>query len=135
MKRLIQIGFALLVALSIGSAFSAQDPSVLLEKGIYTEETLGNLGDAIGIYQQVLNANNAGHATSAMALYRLGMCYQKLGRTTDAQAAFARLVKLYSDQQNLISKIPGAASKGSELHRVPWADGEVLKLWIARVIL
>jgi hypothetical protein len=127
MKRFKRIGLALLFALCASSVFPAQDPSVLLEKAIYTEETLGNLGDAIGIYQQVLSKAEATRVTLATAQFRLGICYQKIGHTADAQAAFSKLSKLYPEQQSLISKIPGSSSKGLGAHRAPWMDGEELQ--------
>jgi hypothetical protein len=128
MKPLKWIGLVLFFALIGSSAFSAQDPSVLLEKAMYAEETLGNLQEAIGIYQQIVNAAEANRATAALALYRLGLCYQKSGRTEDAQATFSKLTKSYPEQQELISKIPGASSGGLELRAAPWIDGEVLQL-------
>jgi tetratricopeptide (TPR) repeat protein len=130
MKHLRRIGLVLVFVLTVVSAFSAQDPSVLLEKAIYTEETLGNLSDAIGIYQQVAAAAEADRATAALALYRLGICYQKSGREQDALAAFAKLAKVYPEQKDLIAKIPGEPSKGLEFQPAPWVDGEVLRMGV-----
>lgn len=127
MRHLRQIGLMLLFVLVISSALPAQDPSILLEKAIYAEEALGNMTEAIGIYQKVIAATDASRATAALALYRLGMCYQKVGRASDAQAAFSKLAKQYPEQQTLISKIPGASSKASPFRQVPWANGEVLQ--------
>jgi hypothetical protein len=127
MNHLKRIVLVVLLALGISSAFPAEDPAVLLEKGIYTEETLGNLSEAIGIYQKVVTAAGATRATSATALFRLGMCYQKMNRTADAQAAFSKLEKQYPEQLGLISKIPGVPSKGLDARRVPWVDGEELQ--------
>ena len=53
MKHLRRIGLVLIFVLLSSSAFAAQDPAELMEKAIYAEETLGNLSEAIGIYQQV----------------------------------------------------------------------------------
>jgi hypothetical protein len=130
MKHLKWIGLVLLFALGISSALFAQDPSVLLEKAIYTEETLGNLEDAIGIYQQVTAATDADREISSLALFRLGMCYQKSGRTNEAQAAFAKLSRLYPERRDLISKIPDTSSSQLALRPAPWVDGELLKLAI-----
>jgi tetratricopeptide (TPR) repeat protein len=127
MMRFRQMGLISIFVLAVSSALSAQDPAVLLEKAIYTEETLGNINEAISIYQQVIAATDSSRTTAAMAVYRLGMCYQKIGRATDAQAAFSKLAKMYPEQQNLISKIPGAPAKGLQLRKTPWADGEVLR--------
>jgi hypothetical protein len=128
MKFYRQVEVVLLIVLAASTALPAQDPAVLLEKGIYAEETLGNLPNAMEIYKQVLAATGATRGTSATALFRLGMCYQKTGRSTDAQAAFSKLAKSYPEQKALISKIPGAAQKGSVPRRLPWVDGEELQL-------
>ncbi len=128
MKHLRRIGLVLIFVLTAGSAFSAQDPAELMEKAIYAEETLGNLNEAIGIYQRVAADAETNRATAAMALYRLGMCYQKSGRASEGQAAFAKLIKMYPEQKELIAKIPGAPSKGLGLRPAPWVDGETLQM-------
>lgn len=126
MQCIKRIGLVLILALSISAAFPAQDASVLLEKAIYTEETLGNLQEAIGIYQQVVASAEAGRATAAQALYRMGMCYQKSGRTADAQAVFSKLTRLYPDQQELIARIP-VLTHAPQFRAAPWEDGELLQ--------
>jgi hypothetical protein len=130
MKRLRWIGLVLPLILAINSFLCAQNPSNLLEKAIYTEETLGNLNDAIVLYQHVADATEAARPTSALALFRLGQCYQKSGSAEKAQAAYAKLSRLYPEQQDLISKIPLPSSKELKLRPAPWADGEVLSLSI-----
>jgi tetratricopeptide (TPR) repeat protein len=130
MKLLKWIGLVLVMALTGGTVFPAQDPSVLLEKAIYTEETLGELQEAIAIYQQVVLSTEANHVTAALALYRLGICYQKSGRAEDAKMTFDKLIRLYPDQQDLISMIPGTVSALPQLHPAPWVDGEILQMQI-----
>jgi len=130
MKRLRRIGLVLLAAFGISSALFAEDPSVLLEKAIYTEETLGNLNDAIGMYQQVAAAADAGRPTSALALFRLGMCYQKSGRADQAKASFDKLAAQYPEQKDLLSQIPAASSVALALRPAPWVDGELLTMTI-----
>lgn len=125
MSSIKRIGLALIFALCAALAFAAQDPSVLLEKAIYTEETLGNLNEAIGLYQQVVANTDAARATAAQALFRLGMCYQKSGHKEDAQAAFAKLSKLYPEQRGLIAQIPSRTT-APPFVPAPLFDGEVL---------
>jgi hypothetical protein len=117
------IGIALLLMLAMTSAFSAQESSVLLEKAIYSEETLGNLNEAIHIYQQIVSKTDTSRTTSALALYRLGMCYRKSGKGDEARAAFNRLAQQYPEQKDLILK-----SQMLDLRPAPWADGEVLRM-------
>ena len=128
MKRLKRIGLVLLLVFGLSSALAAQDPMVLLEKAIYTEETLGNLNEAIGLYQKVAADVNATRATSALALFRLGMCYQKSRNDDQAQSIFSKLIKLYPEQSDLIALIPAPAANPLGLKPAPWADGEILQL-------
>ena len=128
MNSLKRLGLVLLLLSGIGSARAAEDPLVLLERAIYTEETLGNLGEAIGLDQQIAADVNATRATSALALFRLGMCYRKSGGNEQAHAAFSKLLSLYPEQKDLISLIPAPSPGELGLKPVPWADGEVLQL-------
>ena len=126
-KRIVPV---LLLILGIGTALAAQDPLILLEKAIYTEEALGNLNEAIGLYQQIVADVEATRATSALALYRLGMCQLKNGDPQQAQAAFAKLLKQYADQHELIALIPLLPSNPLDLRPAPWLEGEELRLVI-----
>ena len=47
-------------------------PSELLEKGIYNEETKGDLDSAIAIYQQLVAEANVNQSLAAQAQFRLG---------------------------------------------------------------
>jgi hypothetical protein len=113
-------------------AHAAQDPLVLLEKAIYTEETLGNLGEAISLYQQVVVAVEATRPTSALALLRLGMCYVKSGDAERSQAAFSKLLSLYPEQQDVIALIPAPSPGALGLKPPPWINGEVLNLTVGK---
>ena len=54
-----------------GSAAEAQSLSELMEKAIYTEETLGNVEGAIRIYEQIINGSVPGTDFRQQALRRL----------------------------------------------------------------
>lgn len=124
MHGIKRIGMAaMLSALMMSLVFSAQDASVLLEKAIYTEETLGNLSDAIKIYKQIITSGDTSRTIGALALYRMGMCYRKSGNETGAQETFSDLAQLYPEQKNLIAK-----SLSLILRPAPWPDGEILRL-------
>ena len=69
---------------------SAASPSELLEKGIYTEETKGDVDSAITIYQQLVAESKNAQSLTAQALLRLGQCYLKKSRATEAAATFAK---------------------------------------------
>lgn len=128
MRYMKRIGLVLILVLGTSTVLWPQTTSALLEKGIYTEETLGNLPEAIKIYQQVVADAEASRPNPALALFRLGMCYQKSGNQTEARASFARLAKLYPERKDLIAKIPVASESAPQWTAPPWIDGEVLQL-------
>jgi len=88
----------------LASAAVAEEASVLLEKGIYQEETVGNVDAAIDVYKKILEDDQANRAFVAQAQYRLGTCYLKKGEADNAVAAFKKLIDLYPDQENLVAQ-------------------------------
>ena len=108
----------------------APQPSLseLLEKGLYSEETKGDLDSAIQIYQQVLSGAKAGQALAAQAQFRLGMCYYKKKQHAEASAAFEKLVKDYPDQKDLVARAHDYLGGDLGLQPTPWADGEAMQL-------
>lgn len=123
------------VLLAAGPGAAAQPASQLLEKGIYTEETVGDLDGAIKIYKQVLAEAKANRKFAAQAQYRLGSCLWKQGKKEEAKEAFQTLIKDFADQTELVGKarefVP-AESQQPELmlDPLPWVDGEHLELRI-----
>jgi hypothetical protein len=109
------------------SAASAS-PSELLEKGIYSEETKGDLDAAIVIYQQVVSEVKAGQSLAAQAQFRLGQCYLKKNKTAEANAAFEKLIHDFPDERALVAKARGHLPAQPTLGPVPWVDGERLQL-------
>src|SRR5664280_920825 len=71
--------FLLAVTSVLGMArlATAASPSELLEQGIYSEETKGDVDAALKLYQQVVIEAKAGQAVAAQAQYRVGVCYYK----------------------------------------------------------
>src|SRR5688572_22492488 len=81
----------------------AASASDLLEKGIYTEETKGELKAAIDIYQQILDKGGADRSLVAQAQLRLGMCELKLGNRSQAVSTLQRLEQEFPDRQQLLA--------------------------------
>src|ERR1039458_814256 len=108
-----------------------ESPSELLEKGIYNQDTKGDLDSAIAIYQQVVAAASSNQSLAAQAQFRLGQCYLKKNRPADATAAFENLIHDFPNEKELVAKarefLPGKFVLGP----VPWVDGERLQLNIA----
>src|SRR3954469_904466 len=83
---------------------AAASASELLEKGIYNEETKGDVDGAIAIYQQLVGESKANQALGAQAQYRLAMCLTKKNRTIEAMAAFEKLIAEYPSEKEYVAK-------------------------------
>jgi tetratricopeptide (TPR) repeat protein len=88
-----------------GEMARAESASVLLEKGIYAEETAGNVDEAMSIYQKIIADEQANRQAAAQAYYRLGKCYQKKGDNNKAVELFQKLIANYPEQKELIEKV------------------------------
>src|SRR4029077_8278937 len=95
--RLIAIALTVALLRSVHAAELAS-PSELLEKGIYSQETKGDLDAAIALYQQVVSEAKDANALSAQAQSRLGVCYHKKKDFAKASATFEKLVKDFPNQ-------------------------------------
>src|ERR1017187_8087826 len=95
--------FAVTSLLTTAQMAAAASPSELLEQGIYSEETKGDVDAALKLYQQVVTEAKAGQAVAAQAQYRMGICYYKKKNYSEANAAFEKLLKDYPDQKDLIA--------------------------------
>ena len=113
-----------------GTIAQAQSPSELLEKGIYAEETVGNLDQAIGLYKKAVEEAKSAEATAAEAQYRLGQCLLKQKKDTEAVTTFKKLIESYPNQQIWVAKarkqLP--AEGNIPLEKAPWKDGEFFQL-------
>ena len=98
--------------------------SELLEKGIYTEETKGDVEGAIAIYQQLVAEAKAGQSLAAQAQFRLGQCFLKKNRAAEATAAFEKLIADFPDEKELVAKAREHLPADILLGPVPWVDGE-----------
>ena len=114
------------LALALASPAAAQSASDLLQKGIYTQESLGNLDAAITIYKQILGDAAASRVYAAQAQFRLGLCYVQKGQQADAAETFQKLIKDYPEQTELVAKAKEYVPGGLKLLPVPWEDGEAL---------
>ena len=106
MRRFALLGLVAAVAgISIFCLGQAKSPGVLLQEGLYAEETQGNLDSAMKIYQQIIDDSSAQRSVVAQAMYRLGMCQMKKQNEAQAREIFEKLVAQYSDQQEIVDKI------------------------------
>lgn len=102
----------------------------LLEKGIYAEETVGDLKEAIEIYEKVLIEGKAAQSAAAQAQFRIGVCHAKQGNDKLATAAFEAVVENYPQETELVAKAKSRLPGAPNLLPVPWMSGEELHLEI-----
>ena len=69
-----------------------------LQKGMFEEEANRNLDAAVSNYQSLAAQFDQDRQIAATAMFRLGECYRKLGRTNDAVVQYQRIVREFSDQ-------------------------------------
>jgi hypothetical protein len=104
-----------------GANARAESPSIQLEKGIYTEETVGDIDKAIEIYKNIITEAQTNRRYVIEAQYRLGMCYLKKGDKVNAEAALKRVLSDPPEQNALHTRARqqlvklGAAGGGAPL--------------------
>lgn len=118
----------LALMLSAGPRAACQSASELLQKAIYTQETLGDIDAAIEIYRQILAEAKDNRLYAAQAQYRLGVCYLSKGLDAEACEAFQKLIKDYPDQKELVANARARCPGKLQLLPEPWVDGEVLEM-------
>ncbi len=130
---LLAMAIAVVISLGIAGSAVAGSAAELLEEGIYTEETVGDLEGAIEIYTRVVEKAEANRSHAAQAQFRLGICYLKKGSEAEARAAFDRLIQKFPEQEGLVALARerlAAVQPALALGLVPWEDGEFLEYQI-----
>ena len=92
------------MAVGVGTGRGAtNEVSGLLQKGLFEEEANHNLEAAIQAYRAVVTQTDKDHQFAATAIFRLGECYRKQGRTNEANAEYQRILREYPDQTELVT--------------------------------
>ena len=111
------------------AAAAAESSSALLERAIYTEETVGDLPAAAKLYERVVAEAKRGEPVAAKAQYRLGLCLLKQGKREQGIAALEEVARRFPDQKELVA----AARKHTptlpaiKLRPPVWSEGESLQ--------
>ncbi len=114
--------------LAAAPAVWADSPSDLMEQGIYSEETKGDLDNAVQLYQKVVEQAKADQTLAARAQYHLGLCYYKENNYTAANAAFESLVKDFPEQKEMVALARKYLAAAHPLQPAPWTDNEDMRL-------
>lgn len=102
--RWTTVAAGIAVAVFACGTVRGESASTLLEKGVYYEETAGDLDAAIQTYKKVVEDAQANRKYAAEAQYRLGVCLMKKGQQQEAVEAFRKVVDLYPDQRTLVQQ-------------------------------
>jgi carboxyl-terminal processing protease len=94
-----------MLILSLVQVAHGADALFLLEKGIYTEETKGDLKGASEIYGQIVDDPAASRSLVAQAQLRRGLCELKLGNKPQAISALERLTQEFPDKDKLLAMV------------------------------
>ena len=94
-----------------GDSRPRPDCRELLQKGIYTQDTAGDLDGAIAIYRRIVNSGNSPRDVAAQAQYRLAQSLIEKGDLANGATEFSNLARNYSDYARLISTLAAEASK------------------------
>lgn len=73
-----------------------------LQKGLFEEEANHNLAAAKESYQAVVGKFDQERKLAATAVFRLGECYRKEGKTEEANQQYLRIVREFTDQAELV---------------------------------
>jgi len=90
---------------------TTKSPSLLLQEGLYAENTEGDLEKAISLYEQVLEQYKDVERLAARATYQLGMCYLKKGDKEKAAEYFDEVVNYYPEQTTVVKKAQSQLDK------------------------
>ena len=101
-KNVITVIFLLVGVILLFSGFDQQETAKeLFEKGVYLEETKGDLEKAIAVYGRVVKEFPDERAVAAKAQLRIGICFEKLG-LKEAEKVFQKVVDNYPDQAEAV---------------------------------
>ena len=99
---MILMAVALVLMLADLAAQRSQSAEVLLGAALHQEEVEGDYEAAIATYKKLLAEYPDNRPLAARAQFRIGMCYEKLGRK-EAQKAYEEVLNKYADQPEFAS--------------------------------
>src|SRR5262245_39992842 len=103
MTKLLKVTAVVLVMMLTAMLASAQESGYdLYQKALVKERAVGDVEEALHLYQRVTTEFGSNHGLAAKAQYRLGLLYDRLGRHAEAQRAFNAVMSKYSDQTDLV---------------------------------
>src|SRR5467141_3492637 len=100
MKRILVLVTVVLLLAVGGSIVHAQSGYDLFQKALVKERAVGDVEEALRLYQRIVKEFASNHALAAKAELRMGLLYDRLGRKADGQQAYQAVVNQFADQTN-----------------------------------
>ena len=122
-----QIAIAFITITIVAAPAAGQTTADILQKAIYTEETVGDLDAAIKLYRQAAGSGSESRPYAAQAQLRLGQALLKKGDKEGATKAFEQLVHEYPDQKDALARAQEYLSADIKLLPTPWPADELLE--------
>ena len=115
---------SILMIFSATVSWSVAEPSIeqRYQDGLHKEEIVGNLEAAIESYRKVVEKQSQDRQFAAQAQLRIGFCYEKLGKTQEAQTAFQQVADGFPDQAEVVDT--------ARRHLKSTAKNSLQPLWI-----
>jgi tetratricopeptide (TPR) repeat protein len=115
-------GLVVVASLTVITVHAQQTAAEQMQKGIYTQETAGDLDGAIAIYRQIVNSGNSPRDLAAQAQYRLAQSLLQKGDLSNAAQEFEKLARSYADYGKLVSSLASMA-RGSTTATITFPGG------------
>ena len=97
------MAMVMVMAVGVGTVSAGtNEVSGVLQRGLFEEEANRNLDAAIQAYQSVITQTDKDHQFAATAIFRLGECYRKQGKTNEANVQYQRILREFPDQSELV---------------------------------
>lgn len=94
---------AVLVLIGSFRSFAGDDTNTAFEQGLLEEEANHKLDSAIKNYRESLSYLVTNRQMLATAVFRLGECYRKEGKTSEARMQYRRILRDFPDQTTLVT--------------------------------
>ncbi len=85
------------------SVSATNQMAAALQRGLFEEEANRNFPAAIQAYQAVVEQFDKDRRLAATAIFRLGECYRKQGKTNEAVVHFERVLKDFGEQEAMVA--------------------------------
>src|SRR4051812_19760408 len=98
----VGVTVALMLTSFVGRAATTNDITSLVQRGLFEEEANHNLEAAMQSYESAIKLHDKDRKLAATAIFRLGECYRKQGKTNEANVEYKRIITEFSDQKELV---------------------------------